>query len=75
MTADQFRDDPTRTGEMLDHVDELVAAGVLNGEQLNCADLQIATSLALIEYRMDVRDRLHPRPAGELMERVLPGGG
>ena len=74
MTAEQFRDDRTRTGEMLDHVDELIAAGVLNGEQLNCADLQIATSLALIEYRMDVRDRLRPRPAGELMERVLPEG-
>jgi glutathione S-transferase len=72
MTAEQFRDDPARTGEMLDHVDELIAAGVLNGEQLSCADLQIATSLALIEYRTDVRDRLRPRPAGELMERVLP---
>jgi glutathione S-transferase len=75
MTPEQFRADQGRVDEMLDQVDELIAAGVMNGEQLNCADLQIATSLALIEYRMDVRDELRPRPAGELMERVLPEGG
>ncbi len=75
MTAEQFRDDRTRIDEMLDHVDELIAAGVLNGEQLNCADLQIATSLALIEYRVDVRDELRPRPAARLMARVLPEPG
>jgi glutathione S-transferase len=74
MTAEQFRDDPIRTVEMLDRVDELIAAGVLNGEQLNCADLQIATSLALIEYRLDVRNDLRARPAAQLMERVLPEG-
>jgi glutathione S-transferase len=75
MTSDQFRDDQTRVGEMLDRVDELIAMGVLNGEQLNCADLQIATSLALIEYRVDVRDELRRRPAARLMERVLPEPG
>jgi glutathione S-transferase len=72
MTREQLRDDQGRVDEMLDRVDELIAAGVLNGGQLNCADLQIATSLALIEYRLDVRDNLRRRPAGELMERVLP---
>jgi hypothetical protein len=72
MTAEQFRDDQTRTDEMLDRVGELIAAGVLNGEQLNCADLQIATSLALVEYRLDVREQLHGRPAADLMVRVLP---
>jgi glutathione S-transferase len=75
MTAEQFRDDQTRTRELLDHVDELIAAGVLHGDQLTCADFQIATSLALIEYRMDVRDELRSRPAAQLMERVLPEGG
>jgi glutathione S-transferase len=72
MTGAQLRDDQTRVNEMLDRVDELIAAGVLNGEQLNCADLQIATSLALIDYRLDVREQLRGRPAAELMERVLP---
>jgi glutathione S-transferase len=75
MTADQLRDDERRTGELLDHVDGLIAEGVLNGEQLNCADFQIATSLALIEYRLDVRPELSGRPAADLMERVLPERG
>ena len=57
---------------MLDRVDELIADGVLNGEHLNCADFQIATSLALVDYRLDVREQLRPRPAARLMERVLP---
>jgi glutathione S-transferase len=75
MTSEQLHDDQDRVGEMLGHVDELIATGVLNGEQLNCADFQIATSLALVEYRLDVRDELRRRPAGELMERVLPERG
>jgi glutathione S-transferase len=74
MTPAQLRDDKTRVDEMLDRVEELIAAGVLNGEQLNCADFQIATSLALVEYRLDVRENLRRRPAAELMERVLPEG-
>ena len=41
----------------------------------NCADLQIATSLALVEYRLDVRDELRRRPCAQLMARVLPGPG
>jgi glutathione S-transferase len=72
MTSEQFGDDRTRTAEMLDRVDALLAEGVLNGEHLTCADFQIATSLALVEYRLDVREQLHARPAAELMERVLP---
>jgi glutathione S-transferase len=72
MTDDQLRDDEGRVGEMLDHVDGRIAEGVLNGERLNCADFQIATSLALVDYRLDVRPHLRGRPAGELMERVLP---
>jgi glutathione S-transferase len=72
MSSEQLRDDQTRVGEMLDRVDALIADGVLNGERLNCADLQIAPSLALVEYRLDVRDELRARPAGALMERVLP---
>jgi glutathione S-transferase len=72
MSSGQLRDDQTRVGEMLDRVDALIADGVLNGERLNCADFQIAPSLALVEYRLDVRDELRARPAGELMARVLP---
>jgi glutathione S-transferase len=72
MTREQLREDQGRVGEMFDRVDALIADGVLNGDRLNCADFQIATSLALVDYRLDVREHLRRRPAGELMERVLP---
>jgi glutathione S-transferase len=72
MTREQLREDQGRVGEMFDRVDALIADGVLNGDRLNCADFQIATSLALVDYRLDVREDLRRRPAGELMERVLP---
>jgi hypothetical protein len=75
MSAEQFRDDRRRMPEILDRVDAWIADGVVNGERLNCADLQIATSLALVDYRLDVRAELRRRPAGELMERVLPEAG
>jgi hypothetical protein len=65
MTDDQLREDQERVDEMLDHVDGLIAAGVLNGEQFNCADFQIATSLAHLHYRLAVRGELRRRPDGE----------
>jgi glutathione S-transferase len=72
VTPEQRREDPKRVGEMLDRVDAWIEEGVLDGEQLSSADFQIATSLALVDYRLDVRDELRARPAGHLMERVLP---
>ena len=38
----------------------------------NAADLMIAPSLALIAYRCDLRPEIDARPAGSLLERVLP---
>jgi glutathione S-transferase len=58
--------------EMLDHVDALIADGVIGGEQPNVADLMIAPSLALILYRPDVRPMFEGRPALELVDRLLP---
>ena len=75
MTPSQLADDQKRVGEVLDRVDGLIAEGVLDGEQLNCADFQIATSLALVDYRLDVRAKLRSRPAGALVDRVLPKPG
>ena len=46
--------------------------GVLNGTSLNAADFMIAPSLALIAYRLDLRAEIEARPAGALLERVLP---
>jgi glutathione S-transferase len=57
---------------MLDRVDEWIAAGVLNGDELNAADYMIVSSLALLTYRTDVEPLVMSRPAGALVDRVLP---
>src|SRR3954447_11267055 len=57
---------------MLDRIDALIAAGVLNGPELNVADFMVAPSLALILYRPDVRPMFEGRPALELVDRLLP---
>jgi glutathione S-transferase len=48
---------------LLDRVDEYIAAGVLNGEQPNAADLQIAPTLGLLYALEDVRPLIDGRPA------------
>jgi glutathione S-transferase len=57
---------------MLREVDELIAAGTLNGERLNAADFQIATTLRLAMTLDDLRPAIEGRPAGELARRVAP---
>ena len=72
VTPQRQREDWSQRGEMFDRVDAWVEDGVLNGEQLNCADLQIVTSLALVDYRRDLRPEMERRPLYKLVERVLP---
>jgi glutathione S-transferase len=57
---------------LLDKVDGWVDEGILSGEQLNVADFTIAPSLALLSYRPDLASELAARPAGRLLDRVLP---
>ena len=57
---------------MLQKVDEWIAAGVLNGEQLNAADFQIATTLGLAMTLDDLRPAIENRPAGALAKRIVP---
>jgi glutathione S-transferase len=57
---------------MLDQIDAWIADGVLDGPQLNAADFMIAPSIALLAYRVDLREQIEARPAGALVERVLP---
>src|SRR5437588_2236210 len=57
---------------MLDRIDSWIDAGVLGGESLNAADYMLVTSLALIDYRTDLHPEMAERPAGALVERVLP---
>ena len=60
---------------VLDYADSLVMAGVLNGAELNAADFQAAPCLALLDYRLDVRDLVRSRPSWALVERLLPDPG
>jgi glutathione S-transferase len=60
---------------VLDYTDSLVMAGVLNGAELNAADFQAAPCLALLDYRLDVRDLVRSRPSWALVERLLPDAG
>jgi glutathione S-transferase len=57
---------------MLKRIDDWCDAGVLNSEQLNAADFQIATSVRLAMTLDDLRPAIEPRPAGELAMRVAP---
>jgi glutathione S-transferase len=56
----------------LDHIDELIAAGTLNGDQPNAADLQIAPSLGLLYALEDVRPLIAGRPAEAFAFRWFP---
>jgi glutathione S-transferase len=55
----------------LDRLDSLVSEGVLDGAELNAADFQVAPSLWLLAYRLDLRDAVQSRPSWRLAERVL----
>jgi glutathione S-transferase len=57
---------------VLDHVDDLLAEGLLGGPELNAADYQIATSVRLLLCFDDLRPAIERRPAGPNALRVVP---
>lgn len=57
---------------LLDHVDGLIADGVIGGDQPNAADLQIGASIRLLLTFGDLRDAIDARPCGELARRLFP---
>jgi glutathione S-transferase len=57
---------------LLDRVDELIGAGIINGEELNVADFQIAPSIGLAMTLDDLRPAIEARSAGALAKRVVP---
>lgn len=58
--------------ELLDQVDAYIAAGTLDGEELNVADFQIGPSIRLAMTMQDLRPLIEARPAGQLAKRVQP---
>jgi glutathione S-transferase len=69
---ENVRADLAALGSLLQRVDDLIAAGTLNGEELNVADFQIAPSLSLAMTLQDLRPLIEARPAGQLVKRVQP---
>src|SRR6478672_1116284 len=61
--------------EVLDHVDELIATGVIGGEEPNAADFQIATSVRQLLNVGDLDPETRGRPAAELAMRLIPEFG
>jgi glutathione S-transferase len=57
----------------LDRVDAWISEGTLGGEAPNAADLQIGSSIALLNTIADVRPMLAGRPALELARREFSG--
>jgi glutathione S-transferase len=61
--------------EVLDHVDRLLADGVIGGEQPNAADLQIATSVRALLTVRDLDAVTQGRPAADWALRFVPEFG
>ena len=57
---------------MLRQVDEWIAAGVLDGGELNAADFQIGASVRLALTLQDLRPLIDDRPACRLARRAVP---
>lgn len=58
--------------DWLDRLDSWVAEGVLDGESLNAADFQIATSIRLACTLQDLRPFIVDRPIGKAAFRACP---
>jgi glutathione S-transferase len=72
VSDDSLRRDLAALPGRLDHVDALIAKGVIGGAEPNVADYQIATSVRLLLTLDDLRPDMETRPAGELAARLVP---
>src|SRR3954470_8989129 len=72
---EEIRNAITAVGDVLDHVDELIASGVIGGEQPNAADFQIATSVRALLTVRDLDRATHGRPAADHAMRLVPEFG
>src|SRR3954453_2646919 len=72
---EEIRNAITAVGDVLDHVDELIASGVIGAEQPNAADFQIATSVRALLTVRDLDRATHGRPAADHAMRLAPEFG
>jgi glutathione S-transferase len=69
ITAVRLAEDLAGLPAKLDHIDALVADGVLGGAEPNAADLQIGATLSVLLTVGDVRPLIEGRPAETLARR------
>jgi len=72
VSDDAVRDDLRHLPEYFDKIDSWIAEETLGGDSPGAADLQIASSLALLATVEDVGTLIAPRPCGELARRLFP---
>lgn len=71
-TDEAVRANLASLGSMLGQIDEWIAEGVLDGEELNAADFQIGASVRLLLTFQDLRPLVEDRPACRLARRAVP---
>jgi glutathione S-transferase len=69
---ENVRADLVHLDSHLQRADDWIAEGVLGGEQANAADLQIGSSIRLMQTLADLAPRLDARPVGDLARRWFP---
>jgi glutathione S-transferase len=72
---DTARPDLTALPSHLEKIDAWIAEGLLGGDEPNAADLQIGSSLQLLQTIADVRPLLDGHPAAALMRYFRPLAG
>ena len=72
---DAVRADLAALPAQLDRIDRWIADGLLGGEQPNAADLQIGSTIRLLETIADVRPLIDGRPAATLTRYFPPIAG
>jgi len=66
------RADISALPQLLDHVDALLADGVIGAREPNAADFQIAPSVRLMMLFEDLKPAIEGRPAAEHATRTVP---
>lgn len=72
---DEVRNAIALVPEALDHVDGLIADGVIGGAEPNVADFQIATNVRALMTVRDLDPMTQGRPAADLAMRLIPEFG
>ncbi|MGH2958645.1 MAG: glutathione S-transferase N-terminal domain-containing protein [Solirubrobacterales bacterium] len=71
-TDELVQKDLKQLPELLDRVDQLIAEGVIGGEQPNAADFQIFSSVGMWMVMLDIRPAIENRPCGIAAARLFP---